>query len=183
MVSGEPKHFNLSLSKASQNKKICDTTLSNDDSRWRTKILGTLQHNYSKAPMFDEIYRLVEGVIANESMNLSTVAAQSITKVFEYLDMEIDTIHSSVELSESVDLRKEKRLIKICKDLGAETYINAIGGRSLYTKEQFAEHDINLLFIEITETGLPDQGLSIIHLLMHHSKNDIKEALTKFILI
>lgn len=58
-------------------------------------------------------------------------------------------------------LRREHRIIDICKKLNATTYVNLPGGTTLYTPEMFAEHNIQLEFIPILDNS---NHLSIIDL-------------------
>ena len=50
-------------------------------------------------------------------------------------------------LAEKKDLSGEDYIVSLCKELEAETYINAPGGRFLYGREKFEEKCINLKFL------------------------------------
>ena len=67
----------------------------------------------------------------------------------------------------------------ICKRLNATTYINAIGGKDLYSKEEFMNNGINLLFLHSADE-LPKR--SIIDVLMNYSKEEVREMLKKYTL-
>ena len=79
--------------------------------------------------------------------------------------------------------------MEICHILKADTYINAIGGETLYNKDEFKKRNIDLFFLK-TEAILYQQfkspfvpNLSIIDVIMHNSVGEVKEILNKYKLI
>ena len=77
----------------------------------------------------------------------------------------------------------------ITKSLGSNEYVNVKSGENLYSKQEFANNNIDLKFLEFVETEY-DQGfkpfipsLSILDVLMHNSKSDVKAMLMKFNLV
>ena len=87
------------------------------------------------------------------------------------------------------DLKSKEKVIEICKNLNASTYINAIGGQKLYDKDEFKSHKIDLKFInsnsiiynQFDNDFVP--WLSIIDVLMFNSKEKISEFLNNYTLI
>jgi len=75
------------------------------------------------------------------------------------------------------------RVIGICKALGANHYINPIGGFELYNKESFIKSEIDLQFLETkkhTYKQFDDMFipfLSIIDVLMFNSTEKTKKML------
>ena len=73
--------------------------------------------------------------------------------------------------------------------LGADTYVNASGGRCLYHHEDFKKAGLSLLFIETSPLKYHQfdapfvPGLSIIDVLMFNSKEQVKELLQAYILV
>ena len=69
-------------------------------------------------------------------------------------------------------LKSAERVQAICKALGADTYINPVGGRELYAKENFERQGLALQFLQprLTEYAQPEETfvpwLSIIDVLM-----------------
>jgi hypothetical protein len=76
----------------------------------------------------------------------------------------------------------------LCHKFEADCYINAPGGRSLYAKSDFAEHGVELKFID----SLPveyQQGngefvpnLSIIDVLMNCSSDEVVSLMGRYML-
>ncbi len=146
------------------------------------KILARFKNSYSKAPFFKEVFSLVEKSFSNTKDNLFEYIFDSIKTVSEYLELETELLISS-EISENAHLRGKERVMKICKDLGAETYINPIGGTEMYSKEEFAENDLQIFFLQTKNIGYPQfkhefvPHLSIIDVLMFNSKEKVIEFL------
>ena len=66
----------------------------------------------------------------------------------------------------------------------SKTYINSIGGLSLYNNESFKSSGIDLLFIKsLVKINDLYHSLSIIDLLMEYSKKEINQMLNKYELI
>src|SRR5690606_4016017 len=78
------------------------------------------------------------------------------------------------------------RLIELCKQFGADCYINAPGGRKLYTKQYFTDQGIDLKFVESLpikySQGIADfvPNLSIIDVLMHCPPEEVKRFLSYY---
>jgi hypothetical protein len=85
--------------------------------------------------------------------------------------------------------RKNERIFSICKQQGADTYINAIGGQELYSKDKFKENGIDLYFIKMDNIEYKQfsnefiPNLSIIDVLMHNGKEGTKELLNRYTLV
>lgn len=163
--------FTIPLKKASQNKKINEIELAEDYLSWKRKFLQTLKH-YKAESYFDLVYPLLNKILEPEK-TIDLQAIKSVEEIAKYLD-----INKETELSSKYELLKgEQRILTICKQNNVSTYINPIGGIELYSKENFEREKINLLFLKPNDK-LPK--LSIIDLLMRHSKVEIKEMLGEF---
>ena len=80
-------------------------------------------------------------------------------------------------------------MIDICKQLKAKYYINAIGGKELYSKEKFTENGLSLFFIKSKPIVYPQfknqfvPWLSIIDVMMFNSKEKISKMLLEYELL
>lgn len=155
---------------------------------WKNKFLKTIQSNYSKAPYFENIFELINSIIGNDFETIDELAVHSIKKTAEYLGIKTDFVISS-ECYQNKGMEKQSRLIDVCKQEKASQYINAIGGRELYTKEAFAKEGIQLSFIEPKPIEYKQFNnefvpwLSIIDVLMFNSVDETKEMLLKYELV
>ena len=85
------------------------------------------------------------------------------------------------------EFKKDKKIKEICKILNSKIYINAIGGKKIYDKDDFKNSNIELNFLN--PTNLLDNknsasfDLSIIDTLMNIEKKLIQKELNEFELI
>ena len=81
------------------------------------------------------------------------------------------------------------RVLEICRREGCDFFVNAIGGKALYSKEEFAEYGITLNFVQMNVFTYPQYGhcfepnLSIVDVLMHNGKEGTKKLLDEYTLI
>ena len=75
-------------------------------------------------------------------------------------------------------------MLALCEAVGATTYVNAIGGMELYSKETFREKGIESKFIQSKPFEYPQFGnefvpwLSIIDVMMFNSKEETRAGIT-----
>lgn len=183
-----PHLFTVPLIKASQNKLIKDTYI-NDFEPFRLSFKESLRHSYSKAPFYSQVIEWLEGwFFRSEFSFISQLAATSIQKVFEYLDLEKEFFFSS-----EIDYQKSKtdntatdKIISICRLLGAKHYINPRNGKDLYQRADFERYDLKLSFINMKPIAYSQFDrefmpyLSMIDVLMFNNKEQIKKLLTEY---
>ncbi len=185
LVNGKGVFFTLLLDHASSFKKINEITLF-DFIRTKKKLLNTIRLAYAKAPFFSEIYPVVEEVFDTEDTNLSHFLIRQIAIISKYLNINTNFVISS-NLDKNNKLTGEDKIIDICKKLKASYYINAIGGRDLYSRKNFEAEGIQLCFLK-SDTIFYEQNkklpfienLSIIDVLMFSSKEQIQEFLLQY---
>ena len=71
------------------------------------------------------------------------------------------------------ELSPQDSVIEVCKKLDTNLYINSIGGKSLYRKEQFKLEGISLKFLR----NMYINNFSIVDIIMNISKDDIKKKI------
>ncbi|MEA2077129.1 MAG: WbqC family protein [Candidatus Marinimicrobia bacterium] len=187
ILLNKSEHFiTLSLSGASSHKLINETYIQTNASIQK-KILKTIHQEYSKAPYFNETYKLVEEVIdlINIEKNISTIALKSLKIVTDHLKFETEFELSSEKYSHTKGIGREERLFKIIEENKADEYINLPGGNTLYSKEEFLKRGINLSFLEpgkveykqFSSPYIPN--LSIIDVLMFNGKDDTLKLISR----
>lgn len=95
----------------------------------------------------DSRYDLLWDIFACQDSRLDHFLSASLLRICEYLSIEVKT-HFATDLKIPQDLRKAERIFYTSKHLGMEYYVNLPGGRSLYSKPEFAQQGITLGFIE-----------------------------------
>lgn len=187
LMNGTAQLVNIQMHNASPNKLINEVVVS-DNYVFKGKLLRTLHHCYKKAPFFEDVFPLIESVINQEEKNLAKYLEYSIRQVCEFLSIDTDILISS-DINKNNELRAQEKVIDICKTLGADEYINAIGGQNLYSHEAFTVCGIQLKFLkkgEVRYAQLNNEfvpNLSIIDIMMFNSRDSITEMLNNFVLV
>lgn len=137
--------FTVPLEKESDSLNIVDRKISPDFDR--EKLLNQFKGAYHAAPNFASTYPLIERIVRHSEINLFRYIYNSIIEVCAHL--KLDTfIRLSSEIEIDHDLRSKTKVIAMCNTLGADVYLNPIGGSTLYNKEEFLQMGIKLQFIE-----------------------------------
>lgn len=173
----------LPVNKASSFSLINELNFSQDV----RKMLQSIRQAYSKAPYFNEVYPIIEEVINNDDRNVANITSRSIISVFNYLGVSFDYAYSS-KIGYDRGNSAEDKLYELCSILGAEYYINSIGGEKLYCKADFSNKGIKLDFLsplkieyaQFNNINSFEENLSIIDILMNNSKQDVINLLSKF---
>lgn len=185
---GESKWLTVPLIKSSQNKLINEIAFDPRHKDYQ-KLIRTIEHAYRQAPYFSQVYPLLETILGTPTQNIAMLAQKSVTEICAYLEIKSNFKTSSVDFSESQGLEKSERLIEMCKKVGANHYINAINGVSLYDKKYFEQNGVKLNFLQTQPIEYKQfdngfmKGQSIIDVLMFNDVPTIQEFLGKYILI
>jgi len=177
LAGGKAQLFTIPLKEASQNRLIKDITLS-DDQVWKKKIQKSLRQSYQKAPYYEEVFPIIDRVINYEAENISDLNRNGIFEINKYLGI-TTTIVPHSDVYSNTHLKGQNRILDICRQENAGTYINPSGGMELYDRSVFEEAGIQLFFMK---AGLPAYqqnnqefiaGLSIIDVMMYNSIENI----------
>lgn len=184
LIRGCKVLFTLNLIGASSNKLINEIEVGNNEK----KLLKTFRQVYSKAPFYFYVMPLIEQIFSSEEKNLAKFVGNSIILLAQYLQVETEFKYSST-IAKDNDLKAQDMVIEISKLLGATTYVNAIGGKGLYSKDVFRSRGLTLQFIKSKPTSYTQfnkdfvPNLSIIDVLMFNSVDDVRSMLNGYELI
>ena len=198
LANGRELLFTIPLKDASQNRLINEIALS-DEPKWRDKLLRTIEQSYRKAPQFAEVMPMTERMIRFQSPDRSDVSRSdvsvadycfhSFSELTAYLGITTRLVASS-SIYENSHLKAQERILDICRQEGAERYINPIGGMELYKPEPFAQLGCELRFIQPNLVAYPQLGtanfvpwLSILDILMNNTPAATLDLLLDFNLI
>ncbi len=187
VVNGEIKYFNVPIIGASQNKKINEIYI-NHDKRQIDKNLRMLELSYKKAPFFETVYTLMKNIMYSDKQKLSEYLFDSLKSINEYIGIETELLLSS-SIKKDNSLKGQSKIIEICKLLGASEYYNAIGGKALYSQDDFKIENIKLSFLETEYIEYTQGGkdfipwLSIVDVMMFNSAESVNEMLTHYRLV
>jgi hypothetical protein len=177
LENGQAATFTLPLASGSDYLDIRERYLASD---YRPeKLLARFTGAYRRAPYFEQTLPLLDEVLRHPDRNL-----------FGYLDhaLECTVAHlglgTEVRVSSTVpidhNLKAQDKVLALCAELGASTYINPIGGVDLYSRDDFADKQIELRFLQMLPVEYPQMSpafvpsLSIVDVLMHNSVEDVQ---------
>lgn len=177
LQNGADVMFSLSLKGDSDSLDIRGRELAADfDPR---EVLNRIDGAYRRAPYFRQTFPLIEQILLHRESNLFRFLHYSIARTCEHLGISVP-IQVSSDIAVDAGLRSQDRVLAICKAVGAHTYVNAIGGVELYSKEAFREKGIALKFIrsrpfEYEQFGNPFvPWLSIVDVMMFNPLDAIR---------
>lgn len=208
VVNDQPAYFTANVKKKSSFARICDIELV-ENPVWRKKILHSIFLNYKSRLYFDEIYPLVESVVNADVSRIAELSVLSVKTVCEYLEISTDVcsdtskyLQLEEKLADEANLlvnfprlrlkhfeRKVVRALEICRIEGANIFINAIGGQSLYSKDEFRANNVDLFFVQTRPYAYSQPAsafyphLSIIDVLMNCGKAGTQQLLQQYDLV
>ncbi|HOK13863.1 MAG TPA: WbqC family protein [Candidatus Kapabacteria bacterium] len=187
VANGNEYYFTIPCKSISQNKLICETII-DWESDFFGKFIKTLHYNYKHSPYFNNVIEIILKVLENEPIKISELAISSILEFCKYIGLERDFKISSSQTNYQNELKGADRLIDIAKKENCLTYINAIGGVDLYSKEYFEKKSLKLYFLKTNLIENFDQNCyisfySIIDLAMYNSPKTIANYLEQYELI
>lgn len=189
LVNNIPFLFTLPLANASSFATISSVKINKKGYQiWVRKFLRTLEQSYVKAPFFSEVFPLIKAILESENEKIVELINKSLFSITEYLNIGTRIITSS-EIFNNNFLKGKERVVDICVQEKATDYINLIGGQELYSKDFFANQNIDLHFIKTNEIKYQQHNedfvpwLSIIDVMMFNSPNEINVMLNNYQLI
>jgi len=182
LQNGKEVVVSLPLKGGSDSLNVCERELAIDFNR--AKLLNQFRSAYGRAPYFVSTFPLVEAVVCYDDSNLFRFLHHSILETCTHLNISTEIrISSSIPIDHG--LKNEGKVVALCEALGAQTYVNAIGGRELYSAEAFAEKGIELKFIQSKPFEYSQFGadfvpwLSIIDVMMFNPMDKVVTAIAR----
>ena len=187
LCEGKDKYFTLPLKKDSDYLYVMGRQLAEEFDK--NKIVNQLKAAYKNAPYWKNVENILEEIFECRDKNLFGFIFSSVKIVRKWLDINSELIISS-NINIDHHLKSSEKVKAICKALGADIYVNPIGGTELYHKKDFSEEGIELKFIKTRDSLRYMQyednfvpGLSIIDVLAFNSIDEVKQLLTEFDII
>lgn len=175
LENGKASYISLSLKKDSYYLNINDRFLSENSKETLEKIKARIKNNYHHAPYFNEVFPIVTEILNYSEKSLFSFLYNSLNVLKRFLDIQTTlTISSSIHIDH--DLKFQDKVIAISKQLGYDHYINSIGGKEIYSSDQFEKHGIVLNFLKTNHIEYEQLSpvftpyLSIIDVLMFNGK-------------
>lgn len=181
LQNGKDVMFSLPIRSDSDYLDVCERELSSDFNR--DKLLNQFKGAYRRAPHFEQTFPLIEKILRHENANLFRFLKHSLVKTCEHLGIATE-IRNSSDIAIDHTLRNQDKVIALCEAVDASTYVNAIGGTELYSKEAFQGKGINLKFIRSKPFEYSQFGdefvpwLSIIDVMMFNPLETIQACIS-----
>lgn len=188
--SNEIHYFTFSIAKDDYKKNINQRYYSNlkEDCE---KLKRHLYQNYRRAINFEEAYHIIEEILQFHNDNVAFFNMNASYKIARYLGIKTritctDLVDDPFFLNKFYELDYENRVIYMCHYFNEKSYINAIGGASLYHKNIFADNHIDLKFIRMDDITYPQfrdnfvPNLSIIDVIMYNKIETVKMMLERY---
>ena len=189
LVNNNVTLFTIPLENVSSFSKINEVNIASKlFDKWKFKFFKSIELSYKKAPYYIITNEILLETFNSNQKRISDICVNALKMVSDYLGIKTIIIDSP-EVYANEYLKGEDRIIDICKIDSAKTYINAIGGMNIYSKENFALNNIELKFIksqpieyrQFNDNFVP--WLSIVDVLMFNSKDEIKIMLNNYELV
>jgi hypothetical protein len=172
LQNGTDVMFSLPLKKASDSLNVVERELSPDYDR--DVLLNQFKGSYARAPHFTEIFPLLERIARYGDTNLFHYIHHSVAEICAHLGIRTEIVVSST-VDVNPELKAQDKVIGLCRALGADVYLNPIGGLELYDHSTFREKGIELQFLkprpfEYEQLGAPFvPWLSIVDVMMFNA--------------
>ncbi|MEK1910327.1 WbqC family protein [Pseudomonas sp. S1Bt23] len=176
LQNGTDALFSLPLKSDSDTLHVCARELSANFNR--DKLLNQFTGAYRHAPYFEQTFALIEQIVRYEDPNLFRYLHHSIVRVCAHLGLSTD-IRISSEIDIDHNLKGQDKVLALCQALGAQTYINAIGGMALYDREVFKTQGVTLKFVRSRSFEYPQFGthfvpwLSMVDVMMFNAPEQV----------
>lgn len=140
------------------------------DADWCRKHQATLFHTYRKAPFFDPVMTLVEGIYGTDTDSLAQFNMSAVTAIAGFLGLSC-----RFELSSAFGVSQcsDDRLIELVKAVNGDTYLSGAGGQNYQHPEKFEAAGIRLCVREYRPRPYPQiqggfvSGLSVLDALFN----------------
>lgn len=181
LAGGTDQLFSLPLRSGSDALQVRDRVLA-DDFQPR-KLLAQFHGAYRAAPEFARVYALLERIVLHPDRNLFAYVRHSVEAICAELAVGT-AIQVSSEVAIDHSLRHQDKVLAFCAATAATTYVNAIGGTELYSKEDFAARGVELRFIRSRPLEYPQFGqpfvpwLSIVDVMMFNPPEKVREIVS-----
>ncbi len=186
LLAGKTTFLSVPVENPGLTGRICDLRIAGN--AWRRKSLETLRHAYHGAPHFAETFELARTVIESGSELIGELAKQSVRGVCAALGIDSELVDGSASYR-NAGLKAQDRILDIVGRERASEYVNASGGRSLYSATAFAAAGVRLRFLEpasmpypqLTQQFVPD--LSILDVMMNVGREGARALLGTYTLV
>ncbi|MCD9124380.1 WbqC family protein [Luteimonas fraxinea] len=148
----------------------------------RERLLNRLAAAYRTAPHVTAVLSLVDRTLGHEDVSVAELNIRTLVEVALLLGIAPRYVRSS-SLSHQSERGGQARIMDICRELGADSYLNPRGGTALYERAAFEAAGMRLEFQNFEPiryrqgTGASIENLSILDALMFNGTEETSSLL------
>jgi hypothetical protein len=157
---------------------------------WQGRILNQLGHYKKKAPYYKEVIDFLENTFSYKTNSITDLNAHSLAETCRFIGIPfykefISKLNFTIEETATPD----ELGLRVCKAIGADTYINPPGGINFYDRNKYAQAGLTLQFLKVNlrpyNQGRKafEEALSIIDVMMFNSPQAIQRMLDDYQLL
>ena len=115
-----------------RDKTLFTNAVINYDEKWSNNHLKSIESSYKKAPQFDRLIPVINDIFSIEYPTLGAFTTAIIISFSKLIGIKTDFIFSS-SLENTLGT-KDERLVSVCKQINAKTYLSTIGSSKYIEK-------------------------------------------------
>ena len=176
LTNGSPTYYSIALKKSSDFVSISEKLIADDFDY--DYLLRKFSNSYAKRPYYHQAHKILLKVFSHNATSLLELNRLAIHYICDYLEIQTE-IHLISQLNVDVNLNRNEKIYSACALFGVKEYVNAPGGRDIYTRDTFEARNLILKFLRPNIVEY-DQGssnfidqLSIIDLIANLDKGEI----------
>ncbi|MHB8152785.1 MAG: WbqC family protein [Vulcanimicrobiaceae bacterium] len=176
-------YVSVPLRDASRSQSICDVRIA-DPASACAGVLGKLSHYRKRAPFAAKVEEIVRSTFAGTTLSLVDVNVRGLQRVCEYLEVPFRyDICSEMQLDLPESMHPGGWAPHIASLVGADDYINPLGGHALFDRHEFESQGVRLQFLEppdLVYQTVPfvfEPALSILDVLMWNRADEVRDVL------
>lgn len=188
--TGGWQYIQVPLVKENGRDTLIKDVLIKNDVDWQQRLFAQLQHYKKYAPHYRNVISLLDSIFSLEYKDITSLNKASLKAICEYLGIEREfPVFSEMDVEIEPVTAPDEWALNICKALGADSYINPIGGVEFFDRRKYSLSGIDLKFQQMDlieyqqKDNLFEPGLSIIDVLMFNSPETTSKMLDNFSLI
>ena len=182
----QTQFINVPIAKHRRDTAIRDVRIATDHN-WQAKIVAQLQHYKKRAPFFRDAMTLVEGALEFSTDSMVELNVHCLRATCQLLEMDLHITHyDELPPPTTPASHPGEWALQVSITLGADGYINPVGGKEIFDASQFLAQGVELQFIHNRLTpysqrnGLFVPGLSILDVLMFNGIENTRKLVEDY---
>lgn len=164
LVAGSPRWLTLPVAAGPRERTIAEVPVAADADTGALR--RTIEHAYAGSPGLDAALDVADAALDAASPMLVDRLEASLRVALDHLDVAVPMVRAST-VQHPPAATPADRLALLVRARGGDRYVNPPGGRDLYTPDTFADHGVQLCFLETAGLGGPGDddpwpGLSVL---------------------